>query len=196
MTANTPRGFTYPLYTDPVSITQSVFADLAGDLDTAVEQLDNRIQAAYQRPAARASGLANQNFPPTTNVTVTFSAEDFDIGNMIDIPTNNTRIRITEQGFYLVGASIAVTPIAGNWALQASILNSATTPIGATSLRGNDSGGATPANTYMNVHMLTFCDGITPADITVVVRQASIGAVQIQDRNLWATKIGNVAGGF
>jgi hypothetical protein len=196
MTANTPRGITYPVLTDPVSSLGPTIQDMALDLDTLVQQLADRLDAAAHRPAARMSAIANQTLTPFIANAVTFSAEEFDTGGMIDIPASNTRIRITEQGLYMVGATVAATTATGSWGLRADITNSASGATARASLQGNNSSGDDPTNTYVSVAMLTYADGVTPADITAAVTSTSGTTVNLQDRSLWAVKMGNLPGGY
>ncbi|WP_328902280.1 hypothetical protein OHR86_22325 [Streptomyces sp. NBC_00441] len=196
MTANTPRGITYPTLTDLASTLGPTIQDMALDLDTLVQQLADRLDAAAHRPAARMSAIANQTLTPFVANTVTFVAEEFDVGGMINIPTSNTRIRITEQGLYMVGATVAATTATGSWGLRADITNSASGAVARASLQGNNSSGDDPTNTYVSVAMLTYADGVTPADITVAVTSTSGTTVNLQDRSLWAVKMGNLPGGY
>lgn len=196
MTANTPRGITYPLLSDPVSITQPAIQDMAMDLDGLVQQLATRLDAAVHRPAARISAIANQLLTPFIDNTVIFAAADFDIGGMTDIPTDNTRIRITEQGLYLVGASMALTTFNGSWGIRATIINSTSSSSGSSSVQGNNGLGDEPTETYITVGMLTYADGVAPSDITVAVASTANGNVNVQARSLWAVKMGNVQGGY
>lgn len=195
MTATTPRGITYPVLTDPVSSLGPTIQDMALDLDTLVQQLADRLDAAAHRPAARMSAIANQLLTPFVANTVTFVAEDFDNGGMIDLAASNTRIRITEQGLYMVGASVAATTGTA-WGLRADITNSASGAVARASLQGNSQLGDEPTNTYVSVAMLTYVDGVTPADITVAVTSTYGSNVNLQDRSLWAVKMGNLPGGY
>jgi hypothetical protein len=196
MTANTPRGITYPVLTDPASTLGPTIQDMAMDLDGLAQELADRLDAAAHRPAARMSAIANQLLTPFVANTVTFAAEEINIGGMVNIPTSNTRIRITEQGLYMVGASVAATTATGTWGLRADITNSASGALARSSLQGNNSSGDEPTNTYIGVAMLTYADGVTPADITVTVTSTSGLTVNLQDRSLWAVKMGNLPGGY
>ncbi|TRV72588.1 hypothetical protein FKN01_29830 [Streptomyces sp. 130] len=196
MTATTPRGITYPVLTDPVSTLGPTIQDMALDLDSLVQQLADRLDAAAHRPAARMSAIANQTLTPFVANVVTFAAEEFDVGGMIDLGASNTRIRIIEQGLYMVGASVAVTPATGSWGMRADITNSASGATARASLQGNNNTGSSPTNTYVSVAMLTYADGVTPADITVAVTSTAGATVNMQDRSLWAVKMGNLPGGY
>lgn len=194
MPANTPRGITYPLLTDPVSGLRADIQELATDLDTITQQLVTRLAAARQRPSCRISGLANQAVAINTNVTATFTAEDWDNASMANLGVNNTRIQITERGVYLVGASVAVTPQAGTWGVHA-IINSSGGFIGPTTTIVSAQ-GSTTINTYLNPVFLHYATGAVTDDITLIVRQNGALAVNIQDRNLWVAKVSNDDGFF
>jgi hypothetical protein len=197
MPANTPRGISYPLYTDPISNTQVYFQDMATDIDTLVEQFSDRMDAAAMRPSAKASGLANQALAPLTNVTCIWSAEDFDNAAMINLGVNNTFITLTEQGIYIVGASIGLSNTLGTYGVRATLTFSAGIGGGTQTLRGSSTTlDPSPTQTFINPLSMVYCDGITAVNCTVVMRQNAAGAINIQDRNFWASKVSNVTGGF
>jgi hypothetical protein len=197
MPANTPRGISYPLYTDPIANTQVYFQDMATDIDTLVDQFSDRLIAAGTRPAAKASGIANQALAPLTNVTCTWVGEDFDNDNMIDLAVNNTFITLTDQGFYMVGASVGLSNTAGTYGVRATLTFSAGLGGGIQTLRGSSNTlDPSPTQTYINPLSMVYCDGITPVNCTVVMRQNAAASINIQDRNFWAAKVSNLMGGF
>jgi hypothetical protein len=197
MPANTPLGISYPLYSDAISTTQAQFQDMATDMDTLVQQLEDRLTAASTRPTCKLSGIANQLVAPATNVTVVWAAEDFDNDNMANIGVNATRIQLIDQGIYLVGASIALSNTLGTYGVSATIVNSAGVGGGVQTMRGVSGNlDTTPGQTYINPQSMVYADGITTVDVTVVVRQNSAAGINIQDRNFWATKVSNGGGGF
>lgn len=197
MPANTPRGITYPLYTDLVSNTQLYFQDMATDMDGLVQLFSDRMDAAAMRPAAKVSGLSNQALAANTNVTTTWSGEDFDNGGMVDLAVSNTRIQLLELGIYIVGASVGVSNTTGTYGVRATFALSAGIGGGQVSLRGSSSNLDTaPTQTYINPLMMAYCDGTTPVNVTLVLRQNSSATIQIQDRNMWAAKVSNLAGNF
>lgn len=196
MTATTPRGVTYPVLTDQVATLGPTIQDMALDLDSLVQQLVDRLDAAAHRPAARIAAVTDQLLTPFVANTITFTGEDFDTGGMADIATAPTRLRLTEQGIYVVGASLALTPFTGTWGARAVLLNSTSSRIGAESGQGSNLAGGDPQNGYLCPSMVTYADGVTPSDITVSVTSTANGNVNVQSRSLWAVKISNVSGGY
>jgi len=108
MPANTPRGYTYPFYTDPAN-PQAQIEDFARDVDTDVAAQVARITAALNRPSARCSATANQSIPANTNTFATFAVEDYDNAAMVNLGVNNDRITFTSTGIYMISAEV-------NWA--------------------------------------------------------------------------------
>lgn len=197
MPANTPRGISYPLYTDPIANTQIYFQDMATDIDTLVEQFSDRIDAAAMRPVAKISGLANQSIAPFTDVTATWSTEDYDNASMVDLAVSNTRIQLIQQGFYMVGASAGFSNAAGTYGVRGTFGLSAGIGGGAVSVRGSSNTlDPSPTQTYINPLMMVYADGVTTVNVTLVVRQNSGGAIQLQDRNMWAAKVSTLMGAF
>lgn len=197
MPANTPLGISYPLYTDPISGTQTYFQDMATDMDGLVQQLDDRLDAAAARPGVRVVSFANQAIPANTATTATWAGEDFDQGGMADIAVNNTRIQLIERGIYIVGASLVMAPAAGTWGAQATLVGSAGFGGGVVSLRGSST-TLDPSTTpnYLNPMAMWFADGITVVNITVSVIHNAGAAVNLQDRALFAAKVSNTIGGY
>lgn len=198
MPANTPRGISYPLYTDPISGTQAYFQDMATDMDGLVQQLDDRLDAARHRPAVKISAFSNQLLTPFVANTVTFDFEDFDRGGMADIAVSNTRIQLLERGIYIVGASLSCTPATGTWGVQAQLIGTGGGfGGGLVTQRGSSTTLDTSTTpTYLNPTALWFTDGTAPVNITVAITMNSPGTVNVQDRNLFAAKVSNTAGGF
>ena len=63
MPANTPRGYSYPLYTDTMDGFPAAMQDLATDVDTDMQALVNQVNAAQNRPSVRVTATANQSIP-------------------------------------------------------------------------------------------------------------------------------------
>lgn len=197
MPANTPLGISYPLYTDPISGTQGYFQDMATDMDSLVEQLDDRLDAARQRPAAKVTSFTNQSIPANTPTTVVYDFEEFDQGGMVNLPVSSTRIQLIERGIYIVGASINVTAAAGTWGVQAQLTATAGLGGGLVSLRGSSTTldvSTTPL--YLNPIALWFADGTTTANVTCVLTHNAGAAINAQDRSFFAAKVSNTLGGF
>lgn len=193
MPADTPRGITYPLYTDPLSGIQTDFQEMAEDLDTLTDQLVDRLAAAQVRPSAVIGESANQAVAANTDVTCTFTGEVYDNAAMVDLAVNNTRIRISERGLYLITAGVTFAAAAGTWGCLVRINSSAglvANPVFQT-LQGN-----TTIVTNNSVSTLHFADGAGNDDITMTVRQNSAGAMNISTRSLAVSKVSTTLGDF
>jgi hypothetical protein len=108
MPQNTPRGYTYPLYTDPANPPAQI-EDFARDVDLDVAAQVARINSALAQPSARCSASANQAIAANTDTFATFAVEDYDNAAMVNLGVNNDRITFTATGLYLVSAEM-------NWA--------------------------------------------------------------------------------
>lgn len=105
MPANTPRGYPYPLYTDPANFpTQSQNFANAVDVDVAAQV--TAINTAQAAPSCRVSASANQAVAANTLVIVTWAVEEFDNAAMGNLGVNNDRITFTSTGVYLIEAQI------------------------------------------------------------------------------------------
>jgi hypothetical protein len=109
MTANTPRGYTYPLLTDPADFPTQI-QDFAQDVDTDVQAQVTATAAALNAPSARASHSLNQAINPSTFTFVTFNTEEYDNAAMVNLGVNNDRITFTSTGIYLVEAQVNFAP--------------------------------------------------------------------------------------
>lgn len=101
MPANTPRGYTYPLYTDLMDPAAQI-QELATDIDTDMDSLWDRVTSAYNQPACRVrtSGV-NQAVAVNTDVTATYDTELYDNAGMVNLGVSNTNINIVSTGLYL-----------------------------------------------------------------------------------------------
>lgn len=108
MPANTPRGYTYPVYGDPADF-PAAMQDFATDVDTDVQNLVNQTTAALNRASARVSASANQNIPANVNTFVTWAVEEYDNAAMANLGVNNDRLTFTETGIYLIHAEVNFT---------------------------------------------------------------------------------------
>lgn len=105
MPQNTPRGYTYPLYTDLADFPAQI-QDFAQDVDADVQAQVNRISTAMAAPSARVIATANQNIAANTPTFMTFATEENDNAAMGNLGVNNDRLTITVTGIYLVQASV------------------------------------------------------------------------------------------
>jgi len=182
MPANTPRGYPYPLYSDPANFPAQSQA-FATAVDTDVQAQVASIADALQSPSAAVSATANQAIANTTITVVTFATEDYDNAAMANLGVNNDRLTITETGFYLLSAFVTFATngnAAGGRAMQ--IANLGGTAYGRQSLRGSA--------TELVELSCTTAVSLTAADvIRVVVRQTSGASENITARAFSATKV-------
>ena len=102
MPQNTPRGYTYPLYTDPRDFPAQI-QDLATDIDT-----DVAAQLALQtnhldEPSARVSANAALAIASNTDVTLTWATEEYDNAGLFVIGSP-TIFTVNELGLYWIHA--------------------------------------------------------------------------------------------
>jgi hypothetical protein len=184
MSANTPRGYTYPEYGDPADFPSQIM-DFATDVDTDVQNLVDRQTAALNRASARVSATANQNIPANVQTIVTWVTEEYDNALMANLGVNNDRLTFTETGIYLVTAEINFT---SNGNATVNGRNGVFEPNlqpdkGHHSLRG-----AQTMDTEMSLSILY--QVVTVGDfIRVRVFQASGAALNISARSFSATKV-------
>lgn len=184
MPANTPRGYTYPLYGDPADF-PTAMADFATDVDTDVAALVARQAAALNRPSARVSATANQAIAANTNTIVTWATEEYDNAAMANLGVNNDRLTFTETGIYLVTAEVNFASN-GNATVNGRMMTfvpNLSGDKGHQTLRG-----AQAMDTEMSSTILY--QVVTVGDfIQVRVRQESGAALNISARSFDATKV-------
>lgn len=109
MPANTPRGYSYPLYGDPTDFPAQM-QDFAQDVDTDVAALVAAGMAALNTPSVAISGSANQAIVSGIPAFATFDTEDYDNAAMANLGVNNDRITFTTAGIYLITAMVNFAP--------------------------------------------------------------------------------------
>lgn len=71
-------------------------------------QLTRQLQKEDIQYKARVAKVSTaQSIPTGTWTVLTFDYEDFDVGDMVDLSTNNDRITIKEDGVYLIIGQVA-----------------------------------------------------------------------------------------
>lgn len=184
MPANTPRGYTYPLYTDVANFPAQI-QDFATDVDTDVAALVARQTAALNRASARVSETANQAVAASTNVYLTFATEEYDNAAMANLGVNNDRLTFTETGIYLVTAEVNFTSNGNATVLgRSGIFEPNLQPDkGHQSLRGAQ-------NMDTELSLVILYRVVTVGDfIRVRVRQESGAALNVSARSFSATKV-------
>lgn|SRR5512134_1210976 len=185
MPANTPRGYTYPLYPDTQNFPAQI-QDLAQDVDVDIQNIVNLGTLAFDRDTSRAQETAGQVILPNTTTAVTFGIEAFDYGAIYN-PGTPTIMTFTEDGIYHVSMSVEFTAN-GN------------ATVGGRALFMTSSGGLTPVvaresrlgnqtrNTSLDVSSLYMCV-TAPETLSLFVRHNSAANVTINDRWVSVTKI-------
>jgi hypothetical protein len=105
MPANTPRGYTYPLYGDPANPAAQI-QDFAQDVDADVAVQVASITTALNRPSAKVSSATAQVFVSGVAQFVTWATENYDNAAMANLGVNNDRISFTSAGNYLISTEI------------------------------------------------------------------------------------------
>lgn len=188
MTQNTPRGYTYPLYTDPHDFPTQI-QDLATDIDSDIQGQINLQANMLDQPSARASASAAQAIASNTDVTVTYATEDYDNAGMFTL-VSPTIMTVSELGLYWISAS-------ANWsgnadsttsAVQLRIVSSAFGIRAAHSPRRGVNSTPDSIEADVNVsclHEIT----VVGETISVVARHNLPVGSQLTNRNLTITKI-------
>lgn len=186
MPQNTPRGYPYPLYSDPANFPTQM-QNFATAVDTDVQAQVTAIATAQAAPSARVSASANQAVAANTLVIVTYAVEEFDNAAMGNLGVNNDRLTFTSTGVYLIESNINMASN-GNAtvnARQVEIFTNLGGSIGFTSEPGiQNSASETTLTTLYRV--------ATVGDfVRVRVLQNSGAALNIDVRSLSATKVSN-----
>lgn len=192
MPANTPRGYTYPLYGDTQDFPTQM-QDYANDVDADVQLLVNRIAAAYDRPSVRIVGTGNVVVAPNVNVTLTFTAEQYDNNNMADLGVNNQIITLNSSGIYLITGAITYT--ANGNATRAGLTSTLVSSAAVVPIPARKSVRDTQ-NFSTTVHVVALHQALVADNITLQARHNSPANITVTDRHLSATKITAAAGGF
>lgn len=97
----TPQNYPYPLYTEAANGAPQIQA-LAEAIDDSIVAAQATITAATSRKLCRATGTVGEAVPNNVLTTVTYSTEDADTDNMINLGVNNTIATVVTAGHYLV----------------------------------------------------------------------------------------------
>lgn len=185
MPANTPRGYTYPLYPDTQDFPAQI-QDLATDIDTDIQNIVNLGTTAFDRVTARAQDAAGQVILPNVTTALAFTIQAFDYGAIYN-PGTPTILTFPEDGIYHVSMSVE---FAAN--------GNAT--VGGRALFLTSSGGLTPVvaresrlgnqnrDTSLDLSTLYMCV-TAPETLSMFVRHNSAANVTVNDRWIHATKI-------
>lgn len=185
MSQNTPRGYTYPEYSDPAQYAAQN-QNFAQDVDADVQALSVAQLAALNSPSGRAIANANQSIPASTSTLATFATETYDNAAMVNLGVSNTRITLTSPGLYIVNAEC-------NWAPNGNATVGERAGRIIANLAGTDpcwssSRGSQLADTELSLTCLYYT--ATAGDfVTFSVWHNSGAAVNISARSFSATKV-------
>jgi hypothetical protein len=188
MPANTPRGYSYPLYTDAHDFPAAI-QDLATDIDTDVQAQVNLETNMLDQPSARVSANAPLVIASNTDVTVTYATEEYDNGGLFVIGSP-TIFTFTELGLYWIegGAEWSSNADSTTSACQLRLVSSAFGIRAAHSPRRGVDSTPDTIGAYVNVsclHEIT----VVGETISMVARHNLPVASQLTNRHLTATKI-------
>lgn len=191
MPQNTPRGYTYPLYSDPQNFPADI-QNLATDIDSDVQLLDDQITNARNRFTAHVRSGTTQSIAAGTDVQATFATEEYDNHAMGALP-NGINIPAGSDGIYLLTARVTFDagPVA-TYFTRVWLTSSAgfiAMPVRATK---ETTSGRVSVHNVMALH---FTDGTVQDDIRVMVRHGAASAVNISARDLVVTKVSNLLSG-
>lgn len=191
MPASTPRGYTYPLYTDPQDFPADI-QTLAADIDSDVQGLSDQITNANNRFTAHVRSGATQSIAVSTDVQATFATEEYDNHAMGALP-NGINIPAGSDGIYLLTARVTFDAgPAATYFTRVWLTSSA--GFIAMPVRSNKETTNGRASVH-NVMALHFTDGTVQDDIRVMVRHGAGVAVNISARDLWVSKVSNLLSG-
>lgn len=96
-----PQNYPYPLYTEAANGAPQIQA-LADAIDDSIVAAQTTISNATNRKQCRASAVVNQSIPDNVFTTLTYTTENADTDNMINLGVNNTIATVNTAGHYLV----------------------------------------------------------------------------------------------
>lgn len=193
MPANTvPRGYTYPLYSDPINIASDI-QELAQDIDADVQGFVDLLDRGRNRPAARVESGVSQSVPVSASrTTLTFATQLYDNAALYD-PAFPNQITLIEQGMYLVSARANFQSNAtANYGIELAILSSAGF-ISVPSVRSIQAW--VDQSTSITTCTLHYTTGAAPDVLTVAARHNSASAVTSNARSFAVSKVSNLPSG-
>lgn len=188
MPQNTSRGYTFPLYTDPMDPAAQI-QELATDIDTDMDALWDRVVAGYNQPACRvrAAGV-NQSIPVNTDVTATYDTELYDNAGMVNLGVSNSIINIVSTGLYIACGRVSFA-LNGNATIngrQISLVSSGS--LGTVGRRCHQGHASQTTPVAMTI-LFWAASGTT---LTMVQRQNSGAALNSSTRQLMVARLGTL----
>lgn len=190
MPGTTPRGYDYPLYTDPQDTRQAI-ETLAEDVDLDVQALANQVSGALNRPSVAVSSSVAQALAVATTAAATWATVNYDNDVMAALPGG---VVLNDSGIYLLTARITIDPTAtaANTSAQVWFASSVGFIARPSQMSTTDLG---TAGKVLNIFALHYTTGAAPDTISVQVRHTDPAGVNIGARNLNATKMSNLLTG-
>lgn len=185
MPANTPRGYTYPLFTDTQNFPADI-QELAEDIDLDIQTITDLGGTAFDRVLARARATTAQAIAANTTVAIQFVSEDFDYGGLWT-PGAPTVFTFPETGIYHIALSVEFL-FNGNATVGGrSVLMTSTSLIHPTVARESKLGHQN-RNTSVELSSLYMCV-TAPETLSLFVRHNSGASVTLGDRLCSVTKV-------
>jgi hypothetical protein len=176
-----PQNFPYPLYTDPAGAGAAQIQAFAEAVDDAIVAQQTAITNATDRKRGAASGTALQSIPNNTPTNATFTVEDLDNDNMVNLGVDNTAVTCTTAGLYLVQGSV-------RFALNTVGSRQANLTLAGVNVGANRSATAIlTSQAQLDVMMLVFATAGQVLKLSIL--QTSGGALNTDLRRLAATRM-------
>jgi hypothetical protein len=191
MPANTPRGYTYPLYPDTQNFPAQI-QDLAQDIDADIQAIADLGPLALDRATARAQDAGSVAIVPNTTTAVPFTIQAFDYGAIYN-PAFPNLMTFPEDGIYQVSISVEFlangNATVGGRAIYLTSTSALTPVVARESKLGNQL-----RNTSLDLSSL-YMAVAAGETISAFVRHNSAANVSISDRWMSITKLTATATG-
>lgn len=183
MPADTPRGFTYPLYTDAQN-TAAAIEELARDFDTQIADAYFQAETAFNGPSCKVQrGFGPHAIANGVTTVVTFDTEIYDPTGLMWSPGLPTIVTIPVDGEYLVTAFARFDQAATGGV--AMFINQSggpvTMPVTVTKAPDNDRG--------TTVSAATLCQAFFGENFSVSLRQNSGAAMSTFQVDFTVTRV-------
>lgn len=190
-----PRGYPYPIYTDPTMDFPQAIQDLATNIDGDMTVVSGRIAGAGNRPSVRMTSGVTQAVASgvSTNLTFAGGGVAYDNHGMANLAAN--RLELGQSGVYFITGRIVMTAGGsgtGAPAIRVSILSSGgVIPVVTTTTRLLSA----TQDGMISVSGLHYKGPVGTDFITLQVQTIASGPRNFTFRNLCAAKISNLPGG-
>lgn len=176
-----PQNFPYPLYTDPAGAGAAQIQAFAEAVDDAFVAQQAAIANAVERKRGCASATALQSIPNNTATNGTFTLEELDNDNMVNLGVDNAAVTCTTAGLYLVQGSVRF--VSNNTGSRQLSLTLAGNNVGA--IRSAAAAGTSVPQ--LDVSMLVYATAAQILRLSIL--QTSGGALNTDFRRLSAVRL-------